>query len=284
MYEAYWKLSRKPFSQRMSAQQLYRSQSQQAALLRLRYCIDNCCGLGLLSGASGTGKSSLLRTLATEAPLLRPFVQIIFPLLNSDELLRLVASELLATDLPPQSSDTDHTSLAADAAGNAGLLRCIQQSLQRHVQAGRHPIICFDDAHQLSDQVLQSVVQPLLNLTDCSEQLRFSVVLCGQPVLVSRLRKHTQISDRIGVMAALQGLTVEETADYVLTSLRDAGATQPIFTDSALQRLFEVSAGNPRRLNRLCDMALLVGFAEQLLQITDAEINAVSHELLPAAA
>jgi hypothetical protein len=48
--------------------------------------------------------------------------------------------------------------------------------------------------------------------------------------------------------------------------------------------LFEITAGNPRRINRLSDMALLVGFAEQLGQITVGQIDAVSAELMPAAA
>jgi general secretion pathway protein A len=57
-----------------------------------------------------------------------------------------------------------------------------------------------------------------------------------------------------------------------------------IFSPGALQRLYDVTAGNPRRINRLCDMALLVGYAEQLTQISEAQIDAVGAELLPAAA
>jgi type II secretory pathway predicted ATPase ExeA len=93
-----------------------------------------------------------------------------------------------------------------------------------------------------------------------------------------------ELSERIAVTTPLSGFTVAETADYVTTALTRVNGRDDIFSPGALNRLFEVTAGNPRRLNRLCDMALLVGYAEQLNQITEAHIDAVGAELLPAAA
>lgn len=274
MYEGYWKLSRKPFSQRTTVEDLYLSQSQQAATRRLRYCIDNTSGLGVVTGGAGTGKSALLKALAAAVPDLRPFVHVIFPLLTTEELLRLIATELLPEPGLPSVDD-----MASDQ-----LLRSIRQSIQLHCRRQRHPVICFDDAHQLSDQVLQGVVQPLLNLCDADDAIHCSLVLAGQPVLYSHLRKHGQISDRIGVTSTVQGFSEQESAEYVRTVLQNAGVRQAVFSDDALRRLFEISGGNPRRLNRLCDMALLVGCAENLTEITAGEIDAISHELMPAAA
>ena len=74
------------------------------------------------------------------------------------------------------------------------------------------------------------------------------------------------------------------TADYIRNSLLQCGGRSDIFSADALQRLFEITGGNPRRINRLGDMALLVGYAEQLGQISPVQIDAVSAELMPAAA
>jgi general secretion pathway protein A len=61
--------------------------------------------------------------------------------------------------------------------------------------------------------------------------------------------------------------------------LEVAGCTRPVFTPSALESLYELSGGVPRRINRLCDLALLVGFADELPEITDVEMEAVGEEL-----
>ena len=272
MYEAYWKLSQKPFVQRVTAGRMYRSQTQQAARLRLKYCIDNGLGLSLVIGQAGTGKTSLLKSFSVAE--YNPVIHIVFPLLETDELLRMIASDL-RSELSPSALAT----MTTDA-----ILTSIRNSLRQNSLAGQHTLICIDDAHQLTDQAILHVVQPLMNLCDVDEQASLALILAGQPVLSSRLRKHAQISDRVAVTAALHGFTQAETIDYVRNSLAAVGATEPIFTDRAVSRLFEVTGGIPRRVNRLADMALLVGYAEQLAQITETEINAISHELMPAAA
>ena len=125
---------------------------------------------------------------------------------------------------------------------------------------------------------------PLLNLAESEDKALLAIVLVGQPVLSAKLRRLHQISERIAVTTALTGFTVSETSDYVRSSLLQSGGRSDLFSSEALQRLFEITAGNPRRINRLCDMALLVGYAEQLGQITASQIDAVSAELMPAAA
>ena len=73
---------------------------------------------------------------------------------------------------------------------------------------------------------------------------------------------------------------VEETAGYVLHRLKSAGAKSQIFTDDALAALHELSDGLPRRINRLADLALLIGFAEERDRIAGEQIAAVSEELV----
>lgn len=252
--------------------QIYRGRSVQSALLRMKYCIENNAGLALLMGASGAGKSTLLRCLRESSDLLRPFVHLLFPALKSDELLRLIADDMLI----------ERTRTTASGSVES-LLTSIYQQVLHSTSAGCHSVICFDDAHQLSDEAMTSVVLPLLNLSDLPT-CRLSVILSGQPLLSSRIRRHHQIAERVGVSAAMEGFTQDELSEYIQTSLVAAGASRRIFSSTAEQRLFEVTAGNPRRVNRLCDMALLVGCAENLSEITSDEIDAVSTELIQSAA
>ena len=274
MYEAYWKLNQKPFAQRHDPARFYRSKTHHTALLRLNYAIDNLTGPGMILGSSGTGKTAMVKLLSADSPNLKPFIHIVFPAISPDDLLRHVASEIaMYAAISPIIS-----------VGNDGVLREIVNSLRRLASTNHRPLLCFDDAHLLSEESLQQVVQPLLNLAEADDSTFFNVLMVGQPVLSAKIRKLHQISERIAVTTALSGFTAAETVDYVRSSLLQSGGRSDIFSPDALQRLFEITTGNPRRINRLSDMALLVGYAEQLGQITTSQIDAVSAELMPAAA
>ncbi|HUE16338.1 MAG TPA: hypothetical protein VMR25_19345, partial [Planctomycetaceae bacterium] len=60
------------------------------------------------------------------------------------------------------------------------------------------------------------------------------------------------------------------------------GSKRDIFDREALTVLHDRAAGIPRRINRLADLALVVGYADQLETIGAAEIEAVAEEI-PAA-
>ena len=57
MYETYWRLKQKPFENAADPRFYYPGESHQAALLRLRYAVENRRGAALLAGPSGSGKT-----------------------------------------------------------------------------------------------------------------------------------------------------------------------------------------------------------------------------------
>ena len=89
---------------------------------------------------------------------------------------------------------------------------------------------------------------------------------------------------RIAVKALLRSFTVDETAEYVQHRLNAAGATREIFTPDALEALHYLGHGVARQINRLGDLALLVGYADELPRLTAKQIEAVSEELVTIAA
>ena len=95
MYESYWQLDEKPFENCADPRFYYPGESPQAALLKLRYAVENRRGGALLTGASGTGKTlivAMLRRMLGETHA--PFVHLVFPQMSTADLLAYLADEL----------------------------------------------------------------------------------------------------------------------------------------------------------------------------------------------
>jgi general secretion pathway protein A len=105
------------------------------------------------------------------------------------------------------------------------------------------------------------------------------LIFVGQNELLNTVRRLGQLEERLAVKCLLRPLSSEETTAYVSCRLEAAGATRPIFSPLAMRPLFELSGGIPRRINRLCDLALLVGFADESTEISAEQVEAVAEEL-----
>src|SRR5262249_44532153 len=110
-----------------------------------------------------------------------------------------------------------------------------------------------------------------------------TLILVGQPQLLPALERMPALEARLGVKCLLRPFNLEETVSYVNHRLTAAGATHEIFTSEALSTLYQLTGGNPRRINRLCDLALLIGYAEEQVRINAHQIEAVSEELVEVA-
>jgi type II secretory pathway predicted ATPase ExeA len=77
----------------------------------------------------------------------------------------------------------------------------------------------------------------------------------------------------------IQPFSREETAEYISHRLNVSGITDSPFVESALDEIHELSGGVPRRINRIADLALLVGFADGMSQLTTREIESVANEI-----
>lgn len=273
MYSQHWKLNRRPFENTLEPAFFFPSQTHQAALLKLRYLIENQKGAGVLVGSTGTGKTMVTHRLAAElSQSTGPWLNFVFPQLSVDDLLTDVAirlgGESAAVECPT------HSVLPRSAA-----LRIIERSLYEHVSAGRHPVLVIDDAHLIDDPATLQTVELLLNFQQPPQRV-FSLILLGDRLLLSRLARLPRFDERLSVRAMLQSLSPEETARYIRFRLEVSGARSAMFDAAALAALAELSDGIPRRINRLADLALLVGYADGRSELTAADVGSVSEELV----
>jgi general secretion pathway protein A len=268
MYESYWQLQQKPFENNADPRYYYPSESHQAALLKLRYAIENRRGGALLAGASGSGKTllaNMLRTMLGEQ--FTPFVQLVFPQMSTPELLAYLADEL------------DGSITSTGLMGSHESIRRIQHALTENARNGRHAVLVIDEAHLLENSHTLEALRLLLNF-QADGQAGLTLLLSGQPGLLSTLSRMPQLEERMGVKCLLRPFSEQETAAYVSHRLRVAGALRTIFDPDGLTALHALTHGIARRINRLCDLALLIGFAEERQTINAEHVEAVCQELV----
>ncbi len=268
MYEAYWKLGRKPFECGADPSIYYPSEAHQASLLKLRYALESHSGAALLAGPSGSGKTLLVRLLSERlSEAFRPVVHLVYPAMQAAELLALLAGEL------------GHRVSRSSMPALDESIFAIQQAVAERAAAGRHTVVVVDEAHLIEGRRALEALRLLLNF-EVQGRPALSLLLVGQPALLPLVDRAPELEERLAVTCLLRPLTVEETMSYVQHRLATAGATQLIFTQSALEAIHRLADGIPRRINRLCDLALLIGYAEERSQIGAEQIESIAGELV----
>lgn len=268
MYLDYWQLDSKPFEPVAERSVFYPCEAHQGALLKLRYAIENKRSAVLLAGPVGIGKSLLIDILQQDLPeQFQPFAHLVFPQMSSRELLAYLADRLGA---PPAASPR-HTV-------DESVLR-LEKLLTENAAQGRHAVVAIDEAHSLEDGDLLETLRLLLNFSREGQPL-LTLVLVGQPGLLTSVARFPGLDQRLGVKSLLRPLSTDETASYLQHRLTAAGAIRDLFSNDAVEAVHYLSHGLPGQINRLCDLALVVGFAEGVPQLEAAHIEAVSQELI----
>ncbi len=138
MYEAHWNLRSRPFENRLEGEFYYPSEVHQAALLKLRYAIENRRSAAVLSGTSGMGKSMVLQSLQDQLPdYVTSMISILYPAMEPNQLIRTIANRLCG-----ESKDSQQSDMAAS-------IERIDNHLREQSKHGKHVIIAIDEAHLL---------------------------------------------------------------------------------------------------------------------------------------
>lgn len=120
----------------------------------------------------------------------------------------------------------------------------------------KRTLLVVDDAHMLEDSLLEDL--RLLTNYEMDFQEPMALLLVGHPSLRKRLQRpiHEALWNRVRMLYRLEGLSAEETSNYIDCHLLAAGGGPEIFSAAARLALFELAQGVPRRINSLALDAL----------------------------
>ncbi len=270
MYNNYFNLTQSPFSIAPDPRYLFMSERHREALAHLLYGVGSGGGFVLLTGEIGAGKTTVCRCFIEQVPDNCRLAYIFNPKLTVEELLLTICDEFRIA-LPAASGGLLGVKGYVDAIN--GYL------LDSHAQ-GNNNVLVIDEAQNLSPQVLEQL--RLLTNLETSERKLLQIILIGQPELRTMLAQPEleQLAQRVIARYHLGPLSASETGAYIAHRLTVAGAHPGNPIPASLAPLIHrLTDGVPRRINLLCDRALLGAYVENSREVTPKILRRAAQEV-----
>lgn len=244
-------------TKRISASRMLDDDGRTEALERLRYLAETGAN-GVLTGAAGTGKSTLFRQLSRE--LIRtglPVCQMSLAGVSGTDLPALVAGQL-GLGLPLAVSPQVVWSQLHDFSGSCR-------------QTGARQVLLLEDVDRGDETLIRPLDRLLELFVDCGSCL-FSSRTDPSPMLERFLNERTWLRIELGRLsrpAATQ--VVREATREQLTGRQ----VEP----SGMEELIALSGGRLQRLHRLSALAGLAAETEEQPRIDRGFVKSVAEEL-----
>ena len=271
MYANFFGLKQEPFSIAPDPRYLFMSERHREALAHLLYGLRGGGGFVLLTGEIGAGKTTVCRAFLGQIPKRCNVAYIFNPKLTVAELLGTVCEEY---GIQQPRSDL----VAADSV--KPFVDAINEFLLRTHAVGQNNVLIIDEAQNLSAEVLEQL--RLLTNLETNERKLLQIILIGQPELRELLVRPEleQLSQRVIARFHLPALSEAETGQYVRHRLSVAGYSAALpFEPKALRRIYQLSRGVPRRINLLCDRALLGAYSQDQRSVDRATVDRAAAEV-----
>jgi len=266
MYLEFLGLREKPFSVTSDPAFLYLSRRHREALSHMVYGIRERKGFIEITGEIGTGKTTLCRALLRQLSDNTRTALVLHSNLSELQLLHTIVEDF---GLNPMRNN------------RLQLFNQLNRFLLDQAGLGNNIVLIIDEAQNLSLRLLEQI-RMLSNLETEKDKL-IQIVLVGQPQLREKLNlpTMTQLRQRIGVRYHVHPLDVDEVRTYIDHRLKIAGSDGSlVWTDDALEEVFQCSKGVPRLINLICDRALLACYVFRAKFVNGSIVRRSYQELM----
>ncbi|MBU0972679.1 MAG: AAA family ATPase [Proteobacteria bacterium] len=266
MYTSFYGLKAKPFQISTDPTFLWLGEKHREAISMLKYGIqgEGHTGILLLTGDVGTGKTTLINALFKSLDKRVIRVCITNPNLEGLDFLNYIAAAY--------GSKREFRS-------KSNFLIHFGRFLRNANAKNRKVLLVVDEAQLLSHTLLEEI--RLFSNIEKEGQSLIHTFLVGQHELRQKLSRpeNRALRQRITLNYNIDALVLEETDEYIRYRLQVAGTSKRIFTPDAVQSIHRYARGLPRKINILCDHALLTGFVQNLEQIGAPIVNECAKDL-----
>ncbi|MBN1674494.1 MAG: AAA family ATPase [Kiritimatiellae bacterium] len=257
MYTEYWNLKCLPFENAPNPRFFYPSKGHREAITRMIFAIKTRKAMALVTGDYGSGKTVLCRAAIDKLGVDEYAVAFVNnPRMDSLDITREISFQF-GEEIPSR--------------GKYEVLHAFNSILDRHAEKGKHCVAIIDEAQLIMDPATFEDLRLLLN-HQMQDRFLLTLVFVGQSELLDRLRTIPQLIQRIALKFHIPSLGTDEVGSYVLHRLETAGGRGDIFSETAVKEIAKLSRGNPREINALCDMCMLLGSLTGKKQIGPEEV------------
>ncbi|HUF24350.1 MAG TPA: AAA family ATPase [Vicinamibacterales bacterium] len=250
-YERFFGLREQPFALTTDPRFHYKTESHRRAFDELKRGLERGEGFLLLTGDTGTGKTTLSRAVIDVLGG-RTFSAIISnPAVADAELLRVVLRDFGVVSREEirrgrfESADAQH------------LHETLESFLRSLAPLGARAVLVVDEAQGLAPRTLEQL--RLLGNMEADGRRLIQIILSGQRRLETTLAADdmTQLSQRISRRVQLEPMSKDEVEQYIAHRLQVAGGEAQVgFTPDASALVHRLAKGFPRSVNLICDRAL----------------------------
>lgn len=257
---SYFNLTSLPFTKELATEHLLLLPSIERSLSAARLLAETR-GIGVMTGNSGVGKSSLLRRFIADLPpgLYKP----VYLCHTTVGIMEFYTHLCAAFGIEPCGR---RSTMFRDLKD-----RILMLNRSDHI----HPVLIIDEAHYLANEILAEI--RMLTNFEVDSVNALTVLLCGSQNLTRRfaLSALQPLANSITVSIAVDALEQEETFAYIEARLSAVGATRPLFTKSALTLLHQASGGILRTMNTIANAALQKAHLANSQQVEAEHVQAV---------
>ncbi|GAB6162447.1 hypothetical protein JCM12298_16060 [Desulfothermus naphthae] len=279
MYLGFYGLKREPFHISPDPYFFYFAPTHKEAYAALVYAIRNRKGFVAITGEVGLGKTTIIRTFLNhfKSQHKLKIVLIFNTKLSFKNILKLILLDLgfdKKQILEIENRAHDEESFEVEA------VELLYDYLIEQYKRGINVVLILDEAQNLPIITLEKL--RLISNLETDKNKLIQIVLIGQPELDKKLSQKSlrQLRQRIELKIKLKELNKKEVEKYIAYRLKKAGYSgENIFTKSAIKKIYKYSKGIPRKINIICDNALITGFAKDKRKIGPKIIKEVCKEL-----
>jgi general secretion pathway protein A len=253
MYEAFFGFTEPPFSLNPDPGFLYLGRNHSKALSILEFGLASEAGITVITGAIGSGKTTLVRHLLNTMPENRTVGLITNTHKAFGELIHWIS---MAFDLEHEGRD------------KVSLYNQFMKFMIDEYAKGNRVVLIVDEAQNLDADMIEEL--RVISNINADKDLVLQLMLVGQPELKETLSGPdlVQFVQRISAYYHLKPLKLDEARKYIKHRVTIAGLPRNPFRDEAVDLVFATSAGVPRLINTLCHLALTYCFAEGRKTVT----------------
>ncbi len=240
-YYTFFGLEREPFGTTPDPAMFYKTLGHEDCYERLKLAIQLQRGLSIILGDIGYGKTTIKVALLTELQRDKAFE---IAIINNPRDCR--------TDVQFLRAVLTQFGLRPDGRSGLEYTNQFLQFLEMMLVQDRRVLLVIDEGQNLSGTQLE-ILRTFLSFETPTAKL-INVVIFAQNELEDKIVRKRNLAQRVGMDHKLNPLNRKDTAGLIAHRLHVAGLKdgRALFTDEAVDVIFQASRGIPRAITNFC--------------------------------